>query len=261
MKYFIVVLLFFHFNMLAQKNFKSVAKVDYEITSVAAGNFEAKGTLYFDQEQSVFMYAILGDSIANYSKTEKILENNNHAFTKQITYVDTSEKYIYKNATETIKKFKHPVTKKNIYINDSLINFDWKITADKKKIKSFECSKAEAVFKGKTYVAWFTFDIPAAYGPLEFRQLPGLILELYSTDKSLYLYATHIQYPYEEEVYLNYKEDEFITYKEYEAQLNLEHKEREERIKNNLEILQTKLGRNVKISNLKIEKTTTTPKN
>lgn len=40
-------------------------------------------------------------------------------------------------------------------------------------------------FRGRSYVAWFTMDIPIENGPWKFAGLPGLILKVYD-DKKLY---------------------------------------------------------------------------
>lgn len=56
--------------------------------------------------------------------------------------------------------------------------FQWKLLPEKKKVLDYNCQKAESTFRGRTYTAWFTPEIPLKEGPYKFGGLPGLILEL-----------------------------------------------------------------------------------
>jgi len=67
-----------------------------------------------------------------------------------------------------------------LYVEDN-VKFDWKILADRKNILSYSCQKASTTFRGRTYVAWFTTDIPISDGPYKFAGLPGLILQIQDT--------------------------------------------------------------------------------
>ncbi|KPH14635.1 GLPGLI family protein [Chryseobacterium sp. ERMR1:04] len=62
---------------------------------------------------------------------------------------------------------------------------DWKLTNEKKKVKSLNLQKATAHWGGRNWIAWFTSDIPFQEGPYKFHGLPGLIVELYD-DKNNY---------------------------------------------------------------------------
>ena len=51
---------------------------------------------------------------------------------------------------------------------------------------NFQLQKATAQFGGRSWIAWFSKDIPMPYGPYKFNGLPGLIMELYDTKKDYY---------------------------------------------------------------------------
>ncbi|RMG87954.1 MAG: GLPGLI family protein [Bacteroidetes bacterium] len=57
-------------------------------------------------------------------------------------------------------------------------NHAWKLTTEQKIIADFVCTKAILQDTSQHVVAWFTPEIPIAVGPLDYGQLPGLILEL-----------------------------------------------------------------------------------
>lgn len=55
---------------------------------------------------------------------------------------------------------------------------DWKMSGDTKVILGHPCLKATKTDTSGVIVAWFAMDVKAPYGPREFGQLPGLILEM-----------------------------------------------------------------------------------
>jgi GLPGLI family protein len=60
----------------------------------------------------------------------------------------------------------------------------WKMEADKDTVLSgFHCQKASTRFAGRTYIAWYTSQIPIDEGPYKFNGLPGLILKIYDIKK------------------------------------------------------------------------------
>lgn len=58
----------------------------------------------------------------------------------------------------------------------------WKLLNASKKIGKYNCYKATLLNnnnKETKVTAWYTLDIPLAYGPKDYNGLPGIILELY----------------------------------------------------------------------------------
>jgi GLPGLI family protein len=71
-------------------------------------------------------------------------------------------------------------------MEDSLPDFGWSITEERKKIGEFECIKAiSKPFRGRVYEAWFAPEIPISNGPWKLCGLPGLILEAEDQEKYL----------------------------------------------------------------------------
>lgn len=85
---------------------------------------------------------------------------------------DTRDQQLMINALLGIKTYK---------IETSLPKIDWTIENDKKKIGNYTCQKAVANFGGRTYIAWFSPDLPFQDGPWKLHGLPGLILEAQDT--------------------------------------------------------------------------------
>ncbi len=53
----------------------------------------------------------------------------------------------------------------------------WTLTTDTATILSYVCTRAQCLFKGREWTAWFTPDIPSSEGPWKLFGLPGLILK------------------------------------------------------------------------------------
>lgn len=61
-------------------------------------------------------------------------------------------------------------------LEDRKIN--WKIAPEKKQLGEFKVQKATTEFAGRSWIAWFTTDVPIQDGPYKFSGLPGLIVEI-----------------------------------------------------------------------------------
>lgn len=62
------------------------------------------------------------------------------------------------------------------------VSHQWDIKTDTLTILGYLCQKASTTFRGRTYEAWFTSDIPVNDGPWKFYGLPGLILKVNDTE-------------------------------------------------------------------------------
>ena len=73
-------------------------------------------------------------------------------------------------------------------ITEPLEQPKWDIIADStKQILDYHCQMARCKFKGRTWTAWFTTDIPLDNGPWKLCGLPGLILRAYDA-KQQYIF-------------------------------------------------------------------------
>ncbi|MES2329123.1 MAG: GLPGLI family protein [Bacteroidota bacterium] len=70
-------------------------------------------------------------------------------------------------------------------VEDKTPAIDWTITEETKDLMGVECQKATGNFKGRTYTAWFSTQLPFSNGPWKLGGLPGLILEAYDAKKEV----------------------------------------------------------------------------
>ena len=71
--------------------------------------------------------------------------------------------------------------------SDSINNQEWTICGDSaKNVLGHECQMATCRFRGRDWTAWFALDIPISDGPWKFCGLPGLIMEVYDSQREQY---------------------------------------------------------------------------
>ena len=256
MKYISILLFLCFAGVYPQDSMISEIKVEYDVVELSGNKTrEIKAILYFNHSNSVFIYK-------NGAAREEISSSqensvNNYNLNIKVVHIDTLENSIYydihrNSFVRTALDFN---TNKKVYIKGPIKELRWNITSEIKKINTLECTKATLKYQDENYVAWFSTAIPTSFGPYDFGQLLGLILELYSEDRRLYITATNIKYPHKQTVELPGPEIAYITKSDYEAltkkyldSINTATKDRVTRIL-------TKNQRGVKISNIKVETT------
>lgn len=83
------------------------------------------------------------------------------------TIIQSSENVQYfRSVGMSLLTYKEPVIK------------NWKLLDETKIINTISCKKAEVIFKGRNWIAWYSPEIPLAYGPYKFSGLPGLIIKI-----------------------------------------------------------------------------------
>ena len=95
--------------------------------------------------------------------------------------------FMYKNFIDSTIYCRADFFSKKFYLKDSLFNIKWQLLNSSKLILGYLCYEAVAEFRGRTFKAFYTPNIPYPDGPWKFSGLPGLILEV-STDDNKFSY-------------------------------------------------------------------------
>ncbi len=175
----------------AQQNY---VLVDYTLDNYGFVNNE---TLLANQQSSKYVNEVSTDEKTEDEAIQKS-ENDNYVITnssKQIK-IETFQTI----GTPSIYQIQYKEKQLNVFIKDSLPDFNWKIDSDVKKvILGFDCVKATCRFRGTDIVAYFAEKIPLPFGPWKFGKLPGLILEVYTENTPIYYHwqAVRVKYPFE----------------------------------------------------------------
>ena len=67
--------------------------------------------------------------------------------------------------------------------SEPIPEFDWEITEETGKIRGLPCRKAEADFRGRHWIVWYSEEIPVSDGPWKFQGLPGLVVYASDADR------------------------------------------------------------------------------
>ena len=90
--------------------------------------------------------------------------------------------YIYMNYPDGYVTVRSKVMDMPVEFVEEKEQPQWRLTDEVKVIEGYECHGAEADFRGRRWIAWYTEDIPMNAGPWKLWGLPGLILEAYDTE-------------------------------------------------------------------------------
>lgn len=93
---------------------------------------------------------------------------------------NTSE-YIYQNYPDGAITTRAMHGNLNVEIIEERESPFWELSDSTRKILGYTCHKAEAAFRGRTWTAWYTTEIPVSSGPWKLYGLPGLILDTYDS--------------------------------------------------------------------------------
>lgn len=159
----------------------SAQNLEVEYLHVATQNGQrvvSPRTLFLRGEQSLLL-----QHLANRDKPSVQEVNNNDgtvgykvnfkADDNTFTFIDRQSGEITAHA---------PLFGESFLINEPVTKIDWSMTGETKTVAEHECHEAIGTFRGRTYSAWFTLDIPISAGPFKFTGLPGLILEIADED-------------------------------------------------------------------------------
>jgi len=133
-------------------------------------------------------------------------------------YGDEMGEVIYRNFNreKIVLRFPKSAALDQFTVEDTWIKIIWEIKNESRQIGKFICKKAIGDFRGRTYIAWFTEEIPLPYGPFKLYGLPGLIIEAEDTEKMFSVQMKHIEYPSIQEFDVNEPvEKESKTLKEF----------------------------------------------
>ncbi len=235
MKYRIIAILLFTNTLFSQKGLINYGYIE-ALTSGNAKGLDYNSYLVFNKEQSYYVTA--KDSLENSQKIneQKIFENDDDSggtIQNGMKASKHGDQVVFNIKKNTI--WSNILYGEQIYVKEVAPIQNWKIENETKKIGKFNCKKATTSFRGRNYTAWFTTDIPLKFGPWKLNGLPGLILEAYDTNKSVFWYFKSVEYPTKSKEAVQFMKipvnEKILSYGEFK---NLQKKEQEIIADNNI---------------------------
>lgn len=126
------------------------------------------------------------DSLIRVSSSEQILAN--------IGNYKTGVQYaVFQNRPAGELTYTEKISTDNLLYTEPLPEFSWELQPETREVIGYLCRRATCTFRGRSYEAWYTEEIPLSLGPWKFRGLPGLILAVNDNDGVIAFEATGIR--------------------------------------------------------------------
>jgi len=180
------------FLSLAQTEKKGL--IVYQYQKPSAKLFFQTSILEFDKDHSLFIY---GSTVLS-EKDSSVVERRDMDVKVNLSASDSLGFQVYRDFKNELMVNRYPKTAKMFeafVYEDNWNPINWTIENKFKKIGKFKTQKAVGEFRGRTYIVWFTEDIPLPYGPWKLFGLPGLILEAEDSEKMFRIKFVSIKYP------------------------------------------------------------------
>lgn len=197
-KYLIIGLFsipYFLFSQENQKNSSSdVGSVEYVFKIPAEKKIYKTAILEFNDSISNFIYNKIGMK----SSRKTGIDSDESSINVSFSVSDEKGAIVHRNFKSKEIRVRNATIKKlfvSYFYDDNWMEIDWKIKKKTKKIGEFTAQKAIGEFRGRTYITWFTEEIPLPYGPWKLFGLPGLILEAEDSEKMFQIKFVSVKYP------------------------------------------------------------------
>lgn len=130
--------------------------------------------------------------------------------------------FVYKNYPQGQMTVTDNIDRINYKYTDELQSYDWQISDSTKTILGYTCQMAVSDFRGRRWIAWFAQDIPISDGPWKFSGLPGLIMEVYDSEKHFHFVLVGIAEGLDEPIVFSPVVIDYQSFGEYEETTRLD---------------------------------------
>ncbi|WP_282086597.1 GLPGLI family protein [Aquimarina algiphila] len=128
---------------------------------------------------------------SSHNKQETVKSKNGNTRNVVIGRKNLTPSFFYNTRSEFY--FRQIFYDETLLVKEDKYQLQWILHKEIIKIGGFNCQKATTNFRGRTYTAWFTNQIPVPFGPWKFKGLSGLILEIYDADKVFHITTSKIK--------------------------------------------------------------------
>ncbi|MFK7750268.1 MAG: GLPGLI family protein [Kordia sp.] len=198
MKNIIIIISLLAYTIANSQSKTGLISYEVKFPSKNINNGYKVANLYFNDSTSVFIHS------TGKTKNSGVQEKNGGVAIK-FDYGDKQGQQVYRNFKQKSIKLRFPKSSlfSDFTVDDTWKSINWQIENDTKVIGKYKCQKAIGEFRGRTYTAWFTEEIPLPYGPWKLFGLPGLIIEASDDTKMFQMKVTSIKYPCDCEYHFN----------------------------------------------------------
>lgn len=168
---------------ICQLSFAQTNRFIYEVTMKPDANdknssFTEKAYLDISPTKSIFYgeKRMLRDSLISRMRDTKNFDRS------QLEDLRSKIDFIVEKDFSTQKTIMKQRIARDNYSYEEDRKMVWKILPETTKIGDYKVQKAETVFAGRVWTAWFAQELPYQDGPYKFSGLPGLIVKIEDAD-------------------------------------------------------------------------------
>ena len=165
-------------------------------------------SLYSDFKKKEVMYLLIGDSVHKFISKNFFIEDTIFRRMKSrdefSAFCRTPAKYISRFGYQIFKNFPQGylthferIMPNNYRYMEEMKFLEWKLHNETDSIHGYIVRKATCEYSGRSWVAWYSPDIPYSEGPYKFYGLPGLILDIHDTKNHYVFHFLSIEIPKE----------------------------------------------------------------
>lgn len=162
-------------------------KIEYEQSTHFSTTFYRNFTLKFDMKNSLYEEKVI---LKENGKMKQTNTDDGQILSFDVVRNNKTPEFFYNDRKNFY--FMEIWFDKELLVKEDSFEWQWNLSEEIKKIGGFECQKATIDFRGRTYTAWFTTQIPVPFGPWKFQGLSGIILEIYDADGVFHITAKKI---------------------------------------------------------------------
>lgn len=179
----LVTIIGFTCSTFAQEKDHALASIEYEFVHVTdttrrENPRKERMILYLGKSMSLYKSKTLALKLAEIKKEmgEEFNEGNKKRHLSfNAPNIATSELFL--SPQQQQMRLVDKIGPTEYLIPEDYPMIQWTINSQTKVIGGYNCQQATGDFGGRTYLAWFTAEIPFPYGPWKLHGLPGLILQ------------------------------------------------------------------------------------
>lgn len=187
---------FFFLILFSLASYSQVTKVEYTFYKNLGYPVTQNWTLVFNNYESYF-YKTNSDTKENNANQDKVLNNKHskdNSFSHNINFKLDALSFYHLDFNKDSLYFQANVLEDLYIVNEQIPKLKWNIVDEFKIIDNYKCQKATTSFRGRSYKAWFTTEIPTQTGPWKVNGLPGLILNLVDENSQVVLSALKVNF-------------------------------------------------------------------
>lgn len=116
----------------------------------------------------------------------KVLDSKEDKYWGNLTYS------VLKKKTTNQLVYKYYIGTDPFYYEEPMPVFNWDFLEGDTLICDYSCQKAKTEYRGRTWIVWYTLELPYSDGPWKLCGLPGLILKAEDSKKDFSFVAFKI---------------------------------------------------------------------